>query len=82
MEVVEAIRAVLSVGDNGETVDGGAGGLQDLQVPPDLLPHLLQLHDPRPRPGETPRCHQTSGSGQLPLQESHTLIRTNRAWDL
>ena len=56
------------LGDHG-LLGGGLGALQALQVPPDLLHHLLQLHDPRPRPGETPCCHQTSRCGQLALQE-------------
>ena len=66
-----------SVGDDGETVGWWVGCLQDLQVPADLLPHLLQLHDPRPRPGETPCCHQTSRCGQLALQERGFFFHIN-----
>ena len=38
------------LGDHG-LLGGGLGALQALQVPPDLLHHLLQLHDPRPLRG-------------------------------
>ena len=63
-------RVSLSVGDDGEKMGGWAGRLQDVQVPPDVQSDLLQLHDPRPRPGEAQSRHQTSRRGQLALQES------------
>ena len=39
-----------------------------VQVSADLLPELLQLHDPRPLRGETQGCHQAALSGKLSLQ--------------
>ena len=38
------------LGDHG-LLGCGLGALQALQVPPDLLHHLIQLHDPRPLRG-------------------------------
>ena len=41
-----------------------------VQVSADLLPELLQLHDPRPLRGEAQGCHQAALSGKLSLQVS------------
>lgn len=56
------------MGDPRPQVGGWAGLLQDLQVPADVLPHLLQLHDPGPGSGETQGGHQAALSLHLPLQ--------------
>ena len=48
------------LGDHG-LLGGGLGALQALQVPPDLLHHLLQLHDPRP----------LRGAAQVLINETH-----------
>ena len=61
------IRSV-GMGDPRPQVGGWAGLLQDLQVPADVLPHLLQLHDPGPGSGETQGGHQAALSLHLPLQ--------------
>ena len=53
---------------------GWAGRLQDVQVPPDVQPDLLQLHDPRPLRGETQSRHQATLSDQLPLQVARQMI--------
>ena len=58
----------VGMGDPRPQVGGWAGVLQDLQVPADVLPHLLQLHDPGPGSGETQGGHQAALSLHLPLQ--------------
>ena len=67
------------MGDPRPQVGGWAGLLQDLQVPADVLPHLLQLHDPGPGSGETQGGHQATLSPTSPyrsvLERGGNLLR-------
>ena len=52
-----------------------------VQVSADLLPELLQLHDPRPLRGEAQGCHQAALSGKLSLQARAWLFYSNICFD-